>query len=128
MTSNRHSPAFLITAIIIAIGFLALLSVSTPIYGALFFVPFSLGPLIVSLVFATNSPSQPSQALLSIGSVLYGLWFGYAFLSAFHWYIDPQSALALLFVGIYSLPVMLPIWLITHTINSRTEKKAHKAQ
>jgi amino acid permease len=129
MTHGRYSPAFLITSIIMVIGFLALISKSNPIYGALFFVPFALGPLILTLIFAVKSPSLSSQILLIISSVLYGIWFSYVFLSAFYWHIDPQSAIALLFIGIYSLPVMIPLWLITHIINTRTKiKTANKIE
>jgi hypothetical protein len=123
MKSGVRSPAFQVTAFLIIAGTVALMSVSEPVFGAFFFVPFALGPLFVSLLMAAFSPSRPCQVLLSVGSVLYGVWFGFIFLEVFHWHPDPQGAIALIFVGVYSLPVMSLVWVAT-LIWRRREAKA----
>ncbi|MBK1834112.1 hypothetical protein [Roseibacillus ishigakijimensis] len=63
------------------------------------------------------------QILLTVGSLLYGGWFAFVYLSAFHWHLDAQSSIALLFVGIYSLPIMIPIWLVSATVHRRRLNK-----
>lgn len=104
--------SFWVTCLVLAVGCIVLLSESSSIGGTLFFIPFSLGPLLVSIALTFYVWSRLSLIILAGGSVLYGVWFGYVYMSAFHWHIDPQSAIALLFVGIYSLPAMIPVWLI----------------
>lgn len=104
--------AFWVTCLVFAVGWIMLFSSSISIGGAIFAVPFSLGPLLVSIALTFYVWSRLSLIILSTGSILYGIWFGYVYMIAFHWYVDPQSAIALAFVGIYSLPVMIPVWLI----------------
>ena len=110
------NPAFLLTSFVALIGGVLLVIKSEPIVGGLFFFPFSLGPLFVSMIIASSLRSVLSQISLCIGSILYGFWFGYVYMCAFYWHIDPQSAIALFFVGMYSLPVMLPMWMITYIL------------
>jgi CDP-diglyceride synthetase len=124
MKLGAKSPAFLATAILLAVGILVLMTESEPVIGALFFVPFALGPLLVSLAIATKSPYLSCQIILTVGSVLYGTWFGFVFLDAFYWHVDPQSAIALLFIGIYSLPIMIPIWLTTLALRRRNKMQS----
>lgn len=81
--------------------------------GALFFAPFSLGPLFISTGLALTWWHRPrAQSVLAVGTAAYALFFAYCFLSAFHWHPDPQSPTVMVFVGIYSLPVMLIFWLV----------------
>lgn len=117
------SPAFLTTIIILALGVAALLAKSEPVLSGLFFVPFALGPLFVSIFLSIISPSKSCQITLSIGSILYALWFGYIYLDAFYWHLDPQSAIALVFIGIYSLPVMILVWIITLVLRKKHNSK-----
>ena len=91
------------------------------IIGALFFVPFALGPLFVSMKIAATAPYRSCQIILAIGTGLYAVWFGFIFLDAFYWHLDPQSAIALVFIGLYSLPVMIPIWLGALALKRRNQ-------
>lgn len=121
MKPNTKSPAFLITLVALSAGIFALMTKSRPIIGALFFVPFALGPLFVSMKIAATSPYRSCQIILAIGTGLYAVWFGFIFLDAFYWNLDPQSAIALLFIGLYSLPVMIPIWLGALALKRRNQ-------
>lgn len=85
--------------------------------SGLFFVPFSLFPLFISLLLLTETEERKSIVILLIGTFLYTFWFVYAYLSIFYWYPDPQGAIALLFLGVYSLPVMLIIWVVSIILN-----------
>jgi hypothetical protein len=97
------------------------MSKSEPVLGALFFIPFAFGPLFLSLFLAFISPSSWCQIILTIGSILYAGWFFTVFLDAFYWHPDAQSPIALLFIGIYSLPVMIPIWIVSLVIRHRNK-------
>jgi hypothetical protein len=112
--NGLKNPAFVLTSVITLVGLILLLVQSRSLFGVLFLAPFSLGPLLVSIAFALICRTRPSQVTLSIGSILYGVWFGYVYLSAFHWHPDAQSAIALLFIGFYSLPLMVPIWAVSY--------------
>jgi hypothetical protein len=83
--------------------------------------------LFVSLWIAANSPYRSCQLILAIGTGLYSVWFGYIFLDAFYWNLDPQSAIALLFIGFYSLPVMIPIWLAALAYKRKNRLKDEQA-
>ena len=109
---NRFlAPAFLTTLEIIVVGVLCLVAQSNPAGAAVNFLPLSLGPLFISLILSLWLIEKRCQKILRIGSVLYALFFAYIFLSSFYWNVDPQSAIALVFIGFYSLPVMIPIWI-----------------
>ncbi len=107
----RFGPAFWTTATIVLTGTLVLCSQADPFSAGLFFVPFSFGPLVVSLGLAFALRSIRAQVLLTISSVLYGAWFAYICAQAFFVNPDPQSPIAFLFVGIYALPVLVIFWI-----------------
>ncbi len=121
MKTQFQSPAFITSATIVIIGFVLLVIKSSSLWGALFLIPFSLGPVLINMVFALALNSKRSQITLSIGSVIYAIWFGLVYLSAFYWHIDAQSSIALLFIGIYSLPIMILIWIVAHTLNKKKD-------
>ncbi|RYD26564.1 MAG: hypothetical protein EOP87_22560 [Verrucomicrobiaceae bacterium] len=91
---------------------MALFRQVSDVAGLMFFLPFALGPLVVTWGLGWLCGSRISGWLLLASTARYSAWFGFIYLSAFHWHIDAQSAIALLFVGIYSLPVMLPLWIL----------------
>ncbi len=88
----------------------ALASKSDPWTAFLFFVPFTLGPHAVSHVLCFLLKSHRAAMLLAVGMLVYAAWFFYVYVDAFYVHLDPQSSIALLFVGVVSLPVMVPIW------------------
>jgi hypothetical protein len=98
------------TSIALAAGIIALAKVSASLSGVLFILPFALGPLFVTLGLTFFCKSVKSVALLLVSAVAYTAWFFFVYLDAFHWHLDAQSGFVLLVVGIYSLPVMLPLW------------------
>jgi hypothetical protein len=87
---------------------------STAWAAVLFLAPFSLGPLLITLILAFFCERAVSLALLLASTCLYSAWFAYVYLDAFYWHVDPQSAIAMVVVGIYSLPVMLPLWSVAY--------------
>lgn len=80
--------------------------------GLLFFVPFTLGPLFVTLLLGFIVRRKLALGLLLTSTLIYFAWFLFIYLSAFYWHLDAQSAIALLIIGIYSLPVMIPLWIV----------------
>ena len=119
MKTNFKSPAFISNTIIFIIGFLLLIIQSSSLWGSLFIITFTLLPILINMFFALALNSKRSQIILSIGSVIYSIWFSLVYLSAFYWHIDAKSEIAILFVGIYSLPVMVPIWILAHILNKK---------
>ncbi len=101
---------FTVIAIITGTALLALKS--NPMIGVLFFIPFALGPLLVTYGLTFICHRKPSLVILLISAAAYLTWFLFVYMNAFYWHPDPQSPIALLFVGVYSLPVMLPLWLV----------------
>jgi hypothetical protein len=122
MQRGVTSPAFLITSQLIIFGLLVLGWESGSFFGALFFAPFAFGPLIVSLLLAAICPYRACQIALITGTVLYAVWFVSVWLSAFQWHVDAQSSISLLFAGVYSLPVMIPVWIVTLVLRHREWK------
>jgi len=108
---RRTGLAFWTTATIVLIGTLLLCSQADPFSAGLFFVPFSFGPLAVTLGLAFALRSPLAQVLLTVSSVLYGAWFAFICAQAFFVNPDPQSPIAFLFVGIYAIPVLVIFWI-----------------
>lgn len=81
-------------------------------WAGLLFVPLALWPLMVSAAASFFVKVDRAAGWLLASSLLYALWYGYLFVSAFYLHPDPQAGLVFLFVGIYSLPVMLVLWIV----------------
>ncbi len=113
MGRRTGSPAFILTAFLLVVGIFILASNARDFGAVLLFVPFALGPLLVSLFLALFALRRACQITLIIGSVLYAAWFGYLYIGAFYLHPSPQSGIILLFIGVYSLPGMLPVWGLT---------------
>ena len=108
MARGVVQPAFIITACLLAIGIFMLDSVSLSREATAGMAPFTFGPLFVSLVLALFARRIACQIVLIISSVLYAACV-YDIVSS----RDAQAGIALLFIGIMSLPVMIPVWLMT---------------
>lgn len=101
------------TLAVILVGAVALGTQAAELSGVLFLAPFSLGPLFVSAGLALPWwRRRRAQSVLAVGTAAYALFFAFCFLSAFHWHPDPQSPIVMVFVGSYSLPVMLIFWIV----------------
>ena len=99
---------------------------SSPVYGFLFFVPFSLFPHAITHVMVAKANDRISLSLLLVALVGYFGWFLFVYVQAFHTHLDAQSSIALLFVGTYSMPAMIPLW-VASAIASRLHKPAQQA-
>ena len=91
--------------------------------GTLFLLPFYAFPPIVAIFLARRFTNIISQVIITATSVGYGVWFAYLYYDAFYVHLDPQSGLVFVFVGIYALPGLLPLWLIAFVIE-RLQTKA----
>jgi hypothetical protein len=104
---------------IVAIGTVLICSKSAYFVSGLFFVPFSFGPILFHPWLSRLARSFRSDLILTVASLLYGVWFGYIYCDAFYWNFDPQSAIALVFVGFYAFPVLLLFWLAAFLARDR---------
>ena len=116
MARGVVQPAFILTACLLAIGIFMLDSVSLSREATAGIVPFTFGPLFVSLVLALFARRIACQIVLIISSVLYAACV-YDIVSS----RDAQAGIALLFIGIMSLPVMIPVWLIVYFMRSEKQ-------
>jgi len=89
-----------------------------------FFVLLVAGfPPIVSMSLSARSKNSISQMILMTTSLLYGIWFAYVANNAFYVHVTSTSAIIILFVGIYFLPVSLPLWITAYVIEILYRKK-----
>jgi hypothetical protein len=98
---------------------------STPT-GALFFLPFSFGPLLVNAAIGVFCRVRGAQIILVLAAVAYFGWFGWIYMSVVHWHPDPQGPIAFLFVGAYALPVLLPMWIAAAIVAVRSTNLPNK--
>lgn len=95
------------------VGVLMLAGKSESFLGGLFFVPFSFWPHAVTHIGVLLMRKRRSQLCLLVTMLLYFGWFTYVYIHAFYIQLDPQSGLALLFVGALAAPFMLILWILT---------------
>lgn len=84
--------------------------------GAGFFLPFTMTPLLINAALARLWRTFWSQAVVLVATIAYSGWFLYVYLYTVEWHPDPQGSLAFFFVGIYALPVLLGVWLISYAV------------
>jgi len=113
LSRGASSPAFVVTAILLAVGTGVLHSISRDFGATMMMTPFALGPLVLSLLVTLFARTKASQITLIVGSVLYGGFFIYLYIQLYYVSPSPQSGIGLLFIGIYSLPVMLVVWVVS---------------
>lgn len=113
-------PALYLTASIIGAGAGALALKTADAGSGFFLIPFTLGPLFVSLALSTFLKEKKAQRTLAAGSVAYAIWFSLSWLFIFHGGSDPQRGLGFLFIGVYSLPVMIIVWVVALLVPKET--------
>ena len=96
--------------------------IANMLFATLFLLPFCGFPPIVSMVIAGYSKASTPQIITATASFLYGIWFIYIANLAFST-VDAQGGLIFLFVGIYALPVLLPLWITALVLETRHRKK-----
>ena len=84
-------------------------------------------PLLVSLFLAIKLKHSSSSVILFISTMAYGVWYATVCSVCFDGYLGP---VLLVFVGVLSLPVMLPLWSIALYLegHARTEEIAWERQ
>ena len=92
--------------------------------GIVFFAPFTLGPHAVSHWLCFVLRSNRSAVLLGIGMLAYVVFFFVVYIDVFYVHMDPQSSIALMFVGFVSLPVMIPVWLGAFALERGVKERA----
>lgn len=117
-------PSFLVTVVLLLLG-LGWLIVKLPEWqGVLFFTAFCLGPLLMQLFPTFLCRTRPAQGILFVASLAYAAWLVFVWYEAFILHPDAQSPIALVFAGIYGLPVMLLFWIAAVTAEWVSRKKA----
>jgi hypothetical protein len=104
-------------AAIIVVGIAMICTVSHN-WALLAMSTVSLFPMIVSLVCAFSLPKPSCQRTLSAGSILYTAWMTFFVAYCFVTNPGPLGPIAFLAGPIYSLPLMLLIWIVAVTQNA----------
>ena len=94
------------------------------VFGTLLFSAFCGFPPVVSIILSVRSKSPFAHITLMIASLLYGGWFAYVAYDAFFVNLDPQSGIVMIFVGVYALPVLLPLWITAVLLNRHYAKQS----
>jgi len=84
---------------------------------------FSGPPLVVSFIIAMILKNNSSSLILLVSTVAYGIWYFY--LLHFALTAGYLAVIALAYVGIFSLPVMIPVWIIVLLLNRHYFKMTH---
>lgn len=100
-------------------GTVALCAKAEPFYAGIFFLPFALGPQILTHVGILFARTRGAQITLFIALVVFFAWFVFVYMNVFYLDPDPQGAVGLLFVGVYSTPIMLVLWVIAALFEHR---------
>lgn len=96
-----------------------LLVQSTEPAGTVGIILLAIFPLLISTLISLFLSKKSARILSTVGIVAFILWFLFYYMMIFYWEPDPQAAIGLLYLGIVSLPVMIPIWIITLVLNRR---------
>ena len=124
--SRLRHPLWIISAVVFILAVLLLLVESSGGAGVLLLLPLIFGPMIVSLLLGAAAASRRSLVTLLISNILYFGWFFWVYISAFYLHPDAQAGITLLFVGIYSLPVMIPLWIIAMCLRRSKNTKSEQ--
>lgn len=83
--------------------------------AVLFFFPFTMTPLVFQGCMAASWKSLGGQLTLLLATIGYIAWFVYVYVDVMILHLDPQSAIVFLFVGIYAVPALAVLWLISYS-------------
>ena len=78
---------------------------------------YSSWPLLISFVIAKRLKDDAPAFLLLASTIVYGIWYAYALYQALTAYL---GVLLLVYAGVMSLPVMIPVWIIVLLMNAYT--------
>lgn len=115
----KKTLAFKVTLALFCLGSIFICLAADWFVAGLLFIPFVLGPLLINLSQTSYWLSKGSQAVLMTATIAYAIWFAYVYSMAIIWGTDAQSPIALLFIGVFSLPVMVPLWIVAGILNWR---------
>lgn len=119
MKKITHNIPFLIGLAASVLFTVLILIQSTEPASTIGIVLLAIFPLLISTLIAVFLWKRSARILCGVGIVAYILWFLFYYMMIFYWQPSPQSAIGLLYLGIVSLPVMLPIWIVTLILNRR---------
>ena len=77
--------------------------------GVVFFLIFTHSVHLINTVAAHRIREPLAQIPVAVAVVGYIGWSAYIYMQVFHWNTDPQSPIALLFIGVYAVPVVVPL-------------------
>ncbi|MBC2602509.1 hypothetical protein [Puniceicoccus vermicola] len=115
------NPLWLTSLMVFIVASLLLLTKASSPAGLLLFMPFSFGPMIATLLLGLWAKSKRSSVLLLASNLIYFAWFLWVYIDVFYIHIDPQGPIAFVFIGMASLPVMIPLWIIALVLERKNK-------
>ena len=123
----RH-PLWIISACITLISLVAPLFHGVDLVAIFNLLLYTYSPMFVSLLIGIAVTSKRGLLTLLIANILYFGLFIWACIYVFYMHQDPLVGIAFLFIGLISLPVMIPLWLVAMAMrrskNTRSEQAA----
>jgi hypothetical protein len=121
----RH-PLWIISAFITVISFVSPLFKGVDL-GSLFnLIFYTYSPMIVSLLIGIAVTSKRGLLTLLIANILYFGLFLWAYIYVFYMNSDPLVGITFLFIGLISLPVMIPLWMIAMAMHRRKNTRSEQ--
>jgi hypothetical protein len=83
------------------------------VFFSVYLIIHSTFPLFISMLLSQKTKSSIPQIILLASSFLYMVWFVWVVYDLFTHPDGVGFAVAFVCVGMYSLPIMLPLWFIS---------------
>ena len=84
---------------------------TSSLLGVLFFMPFIMFSHGITHILIRLASRPKTLGVLLFTQLAYATWYGFWYIDIFYVHIDPQSPIALLFIGLVSLPAMAILWI-----------------
>jgi len=125
---NLRTITILTTGVMLAATFIVpcILSITVPDQSIVILATFLIlwftsgSPLAVSFILAIKTRYYISSIILFVTTIVYSIWYACLLPTVFDGYL---GSIVLLFIGILSLPVMIPAWITVLLLNLRYVKK-----
>ena len=84
-------------------------------------------PPIISMLISVRSKHHVSHILAATASLLYGVWFACCAYYCFVLHLSAFSGMGLFVGELFSLPILLPLWITAYIVDRRHKKTAQDA-
>ena len=116
----------MIVMIAVPVMFFVILAKVSEVNAAVLFWLASGTPLLVSYFVSRNLRYAAAHLLLFFSTIAYSIAYVLVLYLAF--FVDGMMLILLLYIGVVSLPVMIPTWITAYIVDWRHRKNNQKSQ